>query len=139
MKTKFISIKSLFKDYLVQGKLISLNNSIELLALFRRIGFRITGLLFLGVKRRQSRSVQLIHFGKHILKMVKHHGDVYTVNYLKACQLAVQKAVARDKVSSLRDLNPMLALPRLASCGLPGIIPKEDRRSILGGAPAVIR
>lgn len=35
---KFISLKTMFSDYLVNEKLISLNNSIELLALFRRLG-----------------------------------------------------------------------------------------------------
>jgi hypothetical protein len=35
---KFISLKTMFSDYLVNEKLISLNNSFELLALFRRLG-----------------------------------------------------------------------------------------------------
>lgn len=36
--TFFFSIKKAFTDYIVHDQLISLNNSFELLALFRKIG-----------------------------------------------------------------------------------------------------
>lgn len=70
--------------------------------------------------------------------MKRHHGATYVVKYLKACQLALQKRIALDPISSLRDLEPDLPLPRLKS-GLPSVIPVFDRRSILRGSPNVIR
>jgi hypothetical protein len=71
--------------------------------------------------------------------MVKHHGSVYTVQYLKTCQLAVQKKIAADKITSLRDLNPDLHLPRLSKSALPRVIPLSDRRLISRGNTEVIR
>jgi len=41
-------------------------------------------------------------------------------------------------MSSLRELEPDLALPRLASCGLPVIIGTRDRRAILAGSRKAI-
>lgn len=74
-----------------------------------------------------------------IFRMVKNHGSNFTVKYLKACQLAIQKAIAKNKFDSLRDIEPTLCLPRLATSGLPRIIPLSDRRLIMGGNPSVIR
>lgn len=71
--------------------------------------------------------------------MRKHHGDVFVVNYLKAGQLAIQKQLAKDKIESLRDLNPKYPFPRLSQSGLPRIIPLMDRRLICQGSGSVIR
>jgi hypothetical protein len=71
--------------------------------------------------------------------MSKRHGITYTVKYLKACQLAVQKAIAGQPLSSLRELEPDLPLPRLTKSGLPRIIQLRDRSAILGGGYSVIR
>jgi hypothetical protein len=74
-----------------------------------------------------------------IFRMIKNHGEVQTVKYLKACQLAIQKAIAKNKFISLREIEPDLPLPRLTTSGLPRIIPLSDRRPILNGNPSVIR
>jgi hypothetical protein len=58
---------------------------------------------------------------------------------MKACQLAVQKAIAKDRIRSLRDLEPGLPLTRLTSSSLPKVIPLMDRRAIMSGVPSVIR
>lgn len=71
--------------------------------------------------------------------MRKHHGELTTIKYLKASQLSVQKAIGKDRINSLRDIEPDLPLPRLTSSKLPRIIPLGDRRAILSGSPSVIR
>jgi hypothetical protein len=71
--------------------------------------------------------------------MSKRHGVPYTVKYLKACQLAVQKRIAGQALSSLRELEPDLPLPRLSKSGLPRIIQLRDRRAIASGSHSVIR
>jgi hypothetical protein len=71
--------------------------------------------------------------------MRKHHGVSTTVKYLKASQLAIQKAIAKDRIGSLRDLEPDLPLPRLSRSSLPRYIPLGDRRAILSGSGSVIR
>jgi len=71
--------------------------------------------------------------------MSKRHGVPYTVKYLKACQLAVQKKIAGQPLTSLRELEPDLALPRLSKSGLPRIIQLRDRRAIVSGSQSVIR
>jgi hypothetical protein len=71
--------------------------------------------------------------------MNKRHGLTYTVKYLKACQLAVQKKIAGQPLKSLRDVEPDLPLPRLTKSGLPKIILTRDRSAIVGGSYNVIR
>jgi hypothetical protein len=71
--------------------------------------------------------------------MRKHHGSVFVIKYLKACQLAVQKAIAKNPMKSLNEIEPDLPLPRLATSGLPRIIPLRDRRAIMNGHSSCIR
>jgi hypothetical protein len=75
----------------------------------------------------------------YLLKMTKHHGSTYTVKYLKASQLALQKKIAGNPFQSLSEIEPDLPLPRLTTCGLPKVIPKRDRQAILSGSPSIIR
>jgi hypothetical protein len=137
--TFFFSIKKAYTDYIVHDQLISLNNSFELLALFRRIGWRLLVASIPRIEKSTNRLEQLYSFGKYILRMRKHHGELTTVKYLKAGQLAIQKCIAKDRIQSLRDLEPDLPLPRLTKSGLPRYIPLGDRRAILSGSPSVIR
>jgi len=137
--TIFLSLRDKFKDQRVTPAMVSLNNSIELLALFRKLGFRLLSACASGPVKYSSRLRQLVSFGRYILTMRKHHGATTTVKYLKACQLAIQKAIAKNGFKSLRDIEPSLPLPRLTSAGLPRYIPLRDRRLILSGSPTVIR
>lgn len=91
------------------------------------------------VEKSTKRLVQLYNFGKYILRMRKHHGELTTIKYLKASQLALQKAISKDRIKSLRDLEPDLPLPRLTTSRLPRYIPLGDRRAILSGSSSVIR
>jgi uncharacterized short protein YbdD (DUF466 family) len=137
--TFFLSMKTAFTDYLVHDRLISLNNSIELLALFRKLGWRLLSAAIPRIEKSTNRLSQLYNFGKYVLHMRKHHGELTTIKYLKACQLSIQKAISRDRIKSLRDLEPDLPLPRLTKSSLPRYIPLGDRRAILSGSPSVIR
>jgi len=134
----FSLIKS-FSDYTESEKLVSLNNSFELLALIRKLGWRLVATCAFKSVNLSNRSRQVYNFGKYILRMRKHHGVTFTVSYLKASQLAVQKRIGKDKIESLRDLVPDLPLPRLSSSGLPRFIPLQDRRAICSGSVPVIR
>lgn len=78
------------------------------------------------------------NFGRYVYVLSRRHGVLYVVKYLKACSLAIQRAVAGSPMSSLRELEPDLPLPRLSSSGLPVIIGTRDRRAILSGSRKAI-
>jgi hypothetical protein len=71
--------------------------------------------------------------------MTKNHGSLTTVKYLKSCHLAIQKCISKDKIDSLRAIEPDLPLPRLTTSRLPRFIPLSDRRQIRQGDPYRIR
>jgi len=71
--------------------------------------------------------------------MRKHHGEVYTVKYLKVCLLVSQKVLCGEEVRTLRELEPNLPFPRLSRSGLPKVIPLADRRSMLSGNQFIIQ
>lgn len=91
-----------------------------------------------GVIRTSLRMTQLLTFGHFLLRMRRNHGATYVVKYLKASQLALQKRIALDPISSLRDLEPDLPLPRLRN-RMPASVPVFDRRSIARGSFNTIR
>lgn len=136
--TKFISILKSFKDSNVSEPMVSLGNSHELPALVRGLGWRIVYAVFPRTVKVTRRLKQLQMFTKYILVMSKRHGPSTTVKYLKSSTLAIQKYIAGSAISSLREIEPTLMLPRLAN-GLPRYIPIEDRRSIRRGNSEVIQ
>jgi len=119
--------------------MVTLANSFELPALARRLGFRVIGACFTKLVKFTGKSSQLAHFFSYLLTMGKNHGHKQVVSYLKSSQLALQRRVAGSDLQSLREIEPDRPLPRLASCGLPRIIPSRDRRAILSGSSSVIR
>lgn len=142
MKTKnikYLSLTHLFKNNYIQEAMVSLGNSIELPALFKRLGWRVIFTLFSRKGKVAFRLRVLNSFGSYILHMKKKHGPEYVVNYLKCSQLAIQKAIAKDKISSLRELNSSYSFPRLSTSGLPRYIPLRDRRAIMNKSVSVIR
>jgi len=140
MKTQLIKINRIFldtKEY-VREQLIRLESK-QLSSLFNRFAFKIIS-LSLRSSRKISNRIQLYHkFGRYLLSMNRRHGSTYVVKYLKACSLAVSKAVAGQPLSSLRDLEPDLPLPRLTKSGLPRIIGSRDRKAIMNNCTKVIR
>lgn len=72
-----------------------------------------------------------------VVRLNKNHGADFTIKWLKACYVALQKALGQDKLKSLRDLEPGLPLPRLIN-GFPAVIPRGDRLRIREGERSVI-
>jgi hypothetical protein len=140
MKTQLIKVNRIFldtKEY-VKEQLIRLESK-SLSSLFNRFAFKIIS-LSLRSSRKISNRIQLYHkFGLYLLSMNRRHGSTYVVKYLKACSLALSKAVAGQPFSSLREIEPDLPLPRLTKSGLPRIIGTRDRKAILSGSTKVIR
>jgi hypothetical protein len=88
-----------------------------------KYGYKLVSLSLFSTSSKIHSRVQLFtRFGNYLLIMSKRHGVSYTVKYLKACQLAVQKRIAGQPLKSLRELEPDLPLPGLTKSGLPRII-----------------
>jgi len=135
----YFSIVNSFRDGVVSEPMVSLNNSYELLALARNIGWRVILACYDGPVKLTKRLKILYSFCSYILIMRKHHGETFTVKYLKSSQLALFKAIAGNPFKSLREIEPELPLPRLTTSGLPRFIPLADRRAILSGSSSMIR
>jgi len=99
---------------------------------------KILTLSFGRISGLRNRVIILNTFFKFILALHKNHGSDFTIKWLKACYVALQKAQANDNLHSLRMLEPDLPLPRLIN-GLPFIIGSLDRNLIKKGNPNVIR
>jgi len=138
-KIAFFSLYRSFRENLITDPMVSLGNLFELPVLLKKMGFRILSCSFPSATKFKNRLRQLHNFGQYLLKMRKHHGEVFVVKYLKASQLAISKAIAGTGMSSLRELDDLYPLPRLTSSHLPQVIPLGDRRAILSGSASVIR
>jgi len=133
-----ISFISLIKDIRFNQNMISLNNSFELLALFRVFGFRILKAINFKARGYTTRLNFMLKFFHYLLYLQRKNGSEFVVAFLKAGQLAISKKIAGSRVKSLREINPDLNLPRLTN-GLPSIIPIPDRVLIRKGSSTVIR
>jgi hypothetical protein len=128
----------LYKDVYKVGSMISLTNPKSLLLVLKVIGYRIVTMSLLSTKET-SRFRMLHNFGVFLIKMVKNHGELYTVKYLKASQLCIQKKLAGQPFSSMREIEPEYNFPRLSKSGLPSVIKLTDRMSICNGSLRIIR
>jgi hypothetical protein len=133
-----INFISLIKAVRFNQNMISLNNSFELLALFRTYGFRILKAINFKARGYTTRLNFMLKFFNYILYLRRKNGSEFVVAFLKAGQLAISKKLAGTRVRSLRDINPDLNLPRLTN-GLPAIIPAPDRALMMKGSSTVIR
>jgi len=88
--------------------------------------------------RIRDRLVIANNFLQFIFKLKKNHGSIFTIKWLKACTVALQKWLGDDKVRSLRDLEPNLPLPRTIN-GCPSIINRQDRQLMRQGNISIIR
>lgn len=136
---KMFSISKTFRHSVLSESMVSLANSFELVALIKRLGWRLLSIAMPRLRKLNGRLRQLHNFATFLFHMRDHHGAALVVKYLKSCQLAVQKAMAGTPVKSLREIEPELPLQRLSSSGLPKVIPLMDRRAIIAGSPSVIR
>jgi len=129
------SLKRLSVD--APKSMFSLRNSQEFLSILLKYSWKISSIIFNRVK--VASRVRTIHnFGQFILKMNKCHGTSYTIKWMKASSVALQRFLAGSPYKSLRDAEPSMPLPRLHN-GIPSIIQSQDRRSIRGGNASVIR
>jgi hypothetical protein len=93
----------------------------------------------LGRVSRLSERVRISHnLFKFIQRMSKHHGDEFTIKWLKASHVALQKYLAGDPLTSLRSLEPALPLPRLIN-GCPPMINRRDRFLMRSGNHWIMR
>jgi hypothetical protein len=86
-------------------------------------------------------SSRLRHFHKFFLLIIRtfnHHGETFTVKWLKSCHMAVQRCCVGQPFRSLRAIEPDLPLPRLIN-GLPFFIGTMDRAAIRRGHAPTIR
>jgi hypothetical protein len=140
-------VDNFFKVIAKKGALVSLLSGRKarkglptMTTLLKKLTFRLFGAVFTAKGKYLSRVRQVHAFNVHLIRLTRTHGPRYTVKYLKVAQLAIQKAVAGNKTSSLRALDPGLPFAKVASCGLPSFIPLRDRRLMLvNGSPSVIR
>jgi len=107
--------------------------------LITAFGWRIISLAFPNKVKFSGRLRLLAMFSNYIWRMYTTNGSVQVVKFLKAGQLAIQKSIGKDRITSLRQLDKDLVRSRLTSQGLPTIIPSRDRRLIAGGSASVIR
>nr|WAY16579.1 putative RNA-dependent RNA polymerase [Rhizoctonia solani mitovirus 105] len=107
--------------------------------LISAFGWRIISLAFPNKVKFAGRLRLLSLFSNYIWRIYRTNGSQQTVKFLKAGQLAIQKSIAKDKITSLRELDKDLVRTRLTSSGLPTIIPSRDRKLIAGGAEPIIR
>jgi hypothetical protein len=120
-------------------RLISLENRKLFDEFLSKYAFKIIKLIIPKNSKVVNKVRLFYNFGKYLMYLHKHHGSLFVVKYLKASQLAIQRKLAGQPFSSLREIEPDLNLPRLASCGLPAIIGTRDRKSILAGSTRVIQ
>lgn len=139
MKRSNKDLKSLLTPSHEKSYMVSLLNSEEFKSVLRRYGRVFTRILFSEKRKVQSRLLILTRFGDMLLRITKHHGPVFTVKYLKALTVALQRFIGGQPLSSLREIEPDLPLPRLASCGLPSFIPLRERLELVRLTPTVVR
>lgn len=115
----FFSGLRLCKDIYKHSTMIVLSNEPHLKVVSKKIGRILITSIFLRTNKFISK-LRLVHnFTVKIIHMNKHHGSTMTILYLKACQLAIQKKIAGNPLTSLRELHDNLPLPRLSTSGLP--------------------
>ncbi|UBZ25882.1 RNA-dependent RNA polymerase [Fusarium mangiferae mitovirus 3] len=88
--------------------------------------------------RIRDRLVIANNFLQFVFKLKKNHGSTFTIKWLKACTVALQKWLGDDKVISLREIEPNLPLPRVIN-GCPSIINRRDRELMRRGNISIIR
>nr|UYL94482.1 MAG: RNA-dependent RNA polymerase [Leptosphaeria biglobosa mitovirus 5] len=98
---------------------------------------QITYLSFGRISNLVNRVKVTSDFINLMLKIKKNHGDDFTIKWLKACYVSLQKSLGNDHLTSLRDLEPNLPLPRLIN-GIPACIKPRDRQLIRDGSKSMI-
>lgn len=85
----------------------------------------INNLIFDSLSLKTTRLQIVLKFFRYLERINRIHGTVYTVKYLKACTVALQRFIAGKPVKSLAELEPNYPFPRLSK-GLPIIMGPSD-------------
>jgi len=137
--SKLLSLNKRMKNRL-SGKLptmLSLDNAQVLSTTLNRLAWKVISIAS-GKVRISPRLRRFNKFLSLIIRMNSHHGATYTVKYLKACHMAVQRKLSSQPFKSLREIEPDFPFPRLIN-GLPSFIGTMDRSAIRQGCPSTIR
>lgn len=139
MKYKYFTSSHYAKQTLSSNivTMFSLNNPKRLLKVIQKYSKRIIS-VSLGMTKVAPRLRRLHRFMGLVIKYNKHHGTAFTIKWLKACHLAVQRKLSSRPCRSLRDIEPNLPCPRLIN-GLPVFIGTMDRKAIRQGHAPTIR
>jgi hypothetical protein len=128
------SIKMLKSRAHRKEKLFPLSQLDSLLSYYVKINS-----LSLGRVERLKDRIRITHnLFAHVKKMYRHHGEIFTIKWLKASHVALQKYLAGDPLTSLRQLEPRMPLPRLIN-GCPSIINRRDRQLMRQGNTFICR
>lgn len=79
---------------------------------------RIIALSFNSLKDHKAKVLLIKAFLEHVHLMSRCHGPGYTIKYLKACHVALQRLAGGLPLKSLRSIEPDLPLPRLDHRGI---------------------
>jgi len=117
--------------------MFSLSKERSLLRVLHRVAPKLLRVALTKTKvaprlRRFNKFLQLM------MKFYRHHGAAFTIKWLKACHLAVQRKISSKPCKSLRDIEPNLPCPRLIN-GLPSFIGTIDRSLIKRNHSPTIR
>jgi len=136
-KTKF-KLNSAFSPIVEHSYMVSLKNSKEFLAVFRRYGRLFSRFIF--TSRQVSSRLQLLtKLGNMLIRLNRIHGSEFVVKYLKACNVSLQRYLGGKPLKSMREIEPCLPLPGLTKAGLPKFIPLRDQRELGKLTVSVVR
>jgi len=134
---------NLFKNKLLlfRAKSIRLEKMFPVSEIRRALPINLAKIVSLSMCRAGSLSERVrigFNFFSFVIKLNRNHGSTFTVKWLKANQVALQKYLGGERLTSLRALEPNLPLPRLIN-GFPAIINRTDRHLIRSGSKSLIR
>lgn len=136
MKTHFNILDVIRTKYVQVIKMIPLSNNIGTIL---SLPLRINSYLAMGKRNGLAARVNSTRrFISFVLKLYNSHGATFTIKWLKASSVALQKYLGDDRLRSLRTLDDTLPLPRLNN-GLPRYISVSDRVMIRKGDVRFIR
>jgi hypothetical protein len=137
-KTSPSLLETIRSKFRVASKVVPLSQVFLRTSKFKNMLRQMYYLTLARTRRLAFRANCTTKFLSFILKLKKNHGPEFTIKWLKAGYVSIQKELGQNGLKSLRDLNPDLPLPCLAG-RLPRIIPVQDRASIKAGNVAIIR
>jgi len=117
--------------------MISLSNKKLLLKVLSTFAWKVISISS-GKTKVAPRLRRFNKFITLVYRVYSHHGSTFTIKWLKASHMAIQKRISSTPFKSLREIEPTLPLPRLVN-GLPSFIGTMDRKAIRAYHPGTIR